>query len=405
MRYKDSAYYEYLKRNGLPDTDTNWAGYSYEREREASIPTDENSLVDLWHKITGSGLTTAEKQANAFNAEQAELQRTWAEGMYQKYNTISAQRKQWEDAGFNPAMAMTGGNAVQPAPTSASSASSVSPSAEPSFLMSLLSTVIGAIQNKRHLDIEDKKADNLGELQKAEAGLTETKNAIEKINEQYAEIQKQLEVSKTREQINNIIEDTRLKGTEILVNGERINLMVSQEWLNQSNYDLNTQKILESEAMVEKLTAAANLDRWNARKIEEMLPLEKAFTEAQTQLANARTDTERTQAKLNLENASKAFVDGMAQRHMIYSGYYEAQTDKLLQDTATGKARESYLKAGTGKLEAETEEAKASALVAKATVFSKIFKSYTTDLFTGSTTTYTDAKGKVTGTATTVSSY
>lgn len=378
---------------------------NYDKRVAASDSRNNNLLMNLINKVTGNALTDAEIEANTFNAEQAEIQRAWAEGMYQRYNTISAQRQQWEDAGFNPAMAMTGGNAVQPAPTSASSASSVSPSAEPSFLMSLLSTVIGAIQNKRHLDIEDKKADNLGELQKAEAGLTETKNAIEKINEQYAEIQKQLEVSKTREQINNIIEDTRLKGTEILVNGERINLMVSQEWLNQSNYDLNTQKILESEAMVEKLSASANLDRWNARKIEEMLPLEKAFTEAQTQLANARTDTERTQAKLNLENASKAFVDGMAQRHMIYSGYYEAQTDKLLQDTATGKAREGYLKAGTGKLEAETEEAKASALVAKATVFSKIFKSYTTDLFTGSTTTYTDAKGKVTGTATTVSSY
>ena len=384
---------------------------TYNKRVAVSDLRSNHFFMNVINKITGNALTDAEREANIFNSEEAEKARQWAEDMYYRNNTISAQRKQWEDAGFNPAMAMSGGNAVQPAPTSSSSASSVSPDSSPNVLIGLLSTVINAIQNKRQMDIENKKVDNLGELQKTQgklaetqAGLNDTKNHLEQINLKYADAEKQLSLYKIREQINNLIEDTTLKGTQVQVGKANISLMETQEALNASNMALNCQKILESEANVEKLAASANLDRWNARKIEEMLPYDKALTEAQTQLANAKTDTERTQAKLNLENASKAYVDGMAQRHMIISGYYEAQTDKLVQETLTGKAREQYLKAGTEKLSAEAQQARADATVATATVLSKVFKAYTIDLLTpgGSTTTTYNSKGEVVSSSTTV---
>ena len=382
----------------------------YNKQVAASDARSNHYLSNLINKITGNSLTDAEREANTFNAEQAELQRTWAEGMYQRYNTISAQRKQWEDAGFNPAMAMTGGNAVQPAPTSGSSASSVSPDSSPNVLIGLLSTVINAIQTKRQQDIENKKVDNLGELQKTQgklaetqAGLTDTKNQLEQINLKYADAEKQLGLYKTREQINNIIEDTKLKGTQIDVNGEQINLMVTQEWLNQSNYDLNTQKILESQAQVEKILSSANLDRWSARKIEELLPYEKAFTEAQTVLANAKTDTEKADAGLKLQQASKALVDTMYQKRMLEGGYVEALIDKTENEAVATERKGQFFKARTAQTYIQGVGDAADSIVAVGTIGSKLIRAYTVDLLKGgSTTTFRNSKGDITGTSTTV---
>ena len=367
-------------------------------------------LMNFINGITGARLTDSQNDANAFSAAEAEKARQWAEQMYQENGTISAQRKQWEDAGFNPAMAMTGGNAVQPAPTTSSSPQSVSPTSGPSGLISLLSTVINAFQTKRQLDIEDKKADNLGELQKTQgklaetqAGLTDTKNQLEQINLKYADAEKQLGLYKTREQINNIIEDTKLKGTQIEVNGEQINLMVTQEWLNQSNYDLNTQKILESQAQVEKILSSANLDRWSARKIEELLPYEKAFTEAQTVLANAKTDTEKADATLKLQQTSKALVDTMYQKRMLEGGYVEAIIDKTESEAVATERKGQFFKARTAQTYVQTVGDAVDDIVAIGTIGSKLIRAYTVDLLKGgSTTTFRNSKGDITGTSTTV---
>ena len=375
----------------------------------ASDARSNHFLMNLLNHMTGNALTDAEKEANFFNAEEAEKARQWAEDMYYANNTISAQRKQWEDAGFNPAMAMNGGNVVQPAPTTSSSASSVSPGSSPNVLIGLLSTVINAIQTRAQLNIENKKADNLGELQKTQgklaetqAGLTETKNQLEQINLKYADVEKQLGLYKTREQINNIIEDTKLKGTQIEVNGEQINLMVTQEWLNQSNYDLNTQKILESQAQVEKILSSANLDRWSARKIEELLPYEKEFTAAQTVLANAKTDTEKADAGLKLQQTAKSLVDTMYQKKMLDEGYVEAIIDKTEKEASATERKGQFFKARTAQTYTQIVGDAADSVVAVGTIVSKLIKAYTVDLFKGSTTTYTDAKGQVVGTSTTV---
>lgn len=382
----------------------------YAKMVAASDARSNHFLMNILDKISGNALTDAENEANIFNSEEAEKARQWAEDMYYKNNTISAQRQQWEDAGFNPAMAMSGGNAVQPAPTSSSSASSVSPDSSPNVLIGLLSTVINAIQNKRQMDIENKKVDNLGELQKTQgklaetqAGLTDTKNQLEQINLKYADAEKQLGLYKTREQINNIIEDTKLKGTQIDVNGEQINLMVTQEWLNQSNYDLNTQKILESQAQVEKILSSANLDRWSARKIEELLPYEKAFTEAQTVLANAKTDTEKADATLKLQQTAKTLVDTMYQKRMLEGGYVEAIIDKTENEAVATERKGQFFKARTAQTYIQGVGDAADAIVSVGTIGSKLIRAYTVDLLKGgSTTTFRNSKGDITGTSETV---
>lgn len=48
------------------------------------------------------------RENNQFNAEQAQIQRDWQENMYNTYQSPSARRKQYEEAGFNPYLAMNG---------------------------------------------------------------------------------------------------------------------------------------------------------------------------------------------------------------------------------------------------------------------------------------------------------
>lgn len=87
-------------------------------------------------------LTGAQREANAFAADQAALERDWSsseadqarqwqEDMYTRYNSPQAMIRQYQDAGLNPAL-MYGGATGQAAPTSTavpsgSAASSVSP--------------------------------------------------------------------------------------------------------------------------------------------------------------------------------------------------------------------------------------------------------------------------------------
>lgn len=77
-------------------------------------------LQNLWNRITGSGLTNAEKQANAYSASQAEIARQWEEEMKQKYSTPEG----YKAMGLNPALMYEG---VGSTGLSSSSPSSVQP--------------------------------------------------------------------------------------------------------------------------------------------------------------------------------------------------------------------------------------------------------------------------------------
>ena len=332
---------------------------------------------------------------NQFSWRSMIQQQNWQEDMINKYETPAAQVRMYKEAGLNPYQIGEQGVNVN-TPSSPGGMSSASVNSGPD-IMGVLSSIVGIALQKEQNDIARTnaeanyiKADSESYKNYVDAGLSDVNRQIQEINLKYADIEKQLSVYKTREEINNIIEDTKLKGTQIEVNGQQIDLMVSQEWLNQSNYDLNVQKILESKANVEKILSSANLDRWNAKKIEEMLPYEKAFTAAQTELANAKTETEKADAKLKLAQASKTYVDEMYQRRMMASGYIESLARKTENESMTEASRREYLNAKTDFTEAATTGQQIDNIVAGATIASKILKSYTVDLFTPSRSSSTE---------------
>lgn len=72
-----------------------------------------------------SGLTGAEREANAFSAQQAEIARDWQENFYNQYESPQAMIRQAQEAGINPAAIF--GNAMGGSAPSASAPTSVTP--------------------------------------------------------------------------------------------------------------------------------------------------------------------------------------------------------------------------------------------------------------------------------------
>lgn len=72
-----------------------------------------------------SGLTGAEREANAFSAQQAEIARDWQEKFYNQYESPQAMIRQAQEAGINPAAIF--GNAMGGSAPSSSAPTSVIP--------------------------------------------------------------------------------------------------------------------------------------------------------------------------------------------------------------------------------------------------------------------------------------
>lgn len=96
----------------------------------------DNLTGSLVNQVTKSELTGAEREANAFSANEAQKQRDWEEQM----SSTSYQRQvaDMRAAGINPAMAMSGSGASTPSGTSASSVSPTSPGISMSDIMQLV---------------------------------------------------------------------------------------------------------------------------------------------------------------------------------------------------------------------------------------------------------------------------
>lgn len=89
------------------------------------------ALASLWNKKTGAGLTGAEREANAFSAEQAQKQMDFQQQM--RDTQYQSAVSDMQNAGLNPAL-MYGSGASGNASPSGSAATSVSPTADGGLL-------------------------------------------------------------------------------------------------------------------------------------------------------------------------------------------------------------------------------------------------------------------------------
>lgn len=117
-------WYDLLKATG-PFASIGWLIHLFDRNRSLIDGIGEG-VNNVWNKYTGSALTGAEREANAFSAEQADKQRAWEEEM--RNTSFQAQVKDMQAAGLNAALMYGGAGSSGATVPSSASPSSVSPS-------------------------------------------------------------------------------------------------------------------------------------------------------------------------------------------------------------------------------------------------------------------------------------
>lgn len=166
----------------------------------------------IYNKVTGDALTGAEREANSFSAEQAQLERDWQEEMYLKYNSPSALMSQYREAGLNPAL-MYGQNVAGNMSANASAPSSVTPDSGSS-----LANIVDIIGLKSQIDLNKANA----RLANSNANVQDTENKwrdkLLDLTAQGKELANKLtneQIRKTASEVLNIDADKLLKDAQI----------------------------------------------------------------------------------------------------------------------------------------------------------------------------------------------
>lgn len=133
------------------------------------------------------------REQNAFNAKQAELQRSWQQDMYNRYGTAQAQAAQYRAAGLNPQLANISPQSIGAGSTAQSSESIPQQSLN-------FSGVGSAVQNGLQYYQQQQSIDNQKVVQDSVAALNETQGALNKA----LELQSNQKVEESKQTVANL---------------------------------------------------------------------------------------------------------------------------------------------------------------------------------------------------------
>ena len=236
-------------------------------------------VESLWNRITGRGQTNAERAAQDFSAQQAQINRDfqsaeaqiarqWQEDFYTQYQSPQAQVRQYQDAGLNPAL-MYGRGATPAASASTASngpmgdtAAGVVTPADPS---SLLNLVFGMAKLPSEIDLLNAQADDFRasatgkdiqnayspqvfeqNLRKGEMDILNTSAAITTAQYQWA-------LMSSQQQLNTIKASlTEAEITDVLASASLKEKQAATEVLKQSNLEV-TNDLIAAQIATEKM--------------------------------------------------------------------------------------------------------------------------------------------------------
>jgi hypothetical protein len=234
-------------------------------------------IKSLFNKSTGADLTSAERQTMDWNAEQAELNRSfqsaeaekarqWQEDYYNAYESPQARIRQYEDAGLNPALLygsqLGSGSAPSTSVPAGDSASVGMPSSGAGDLLSFIGEMmsIKSLVNNYNAGADAKRAE------------AENKRADTKLKEQQYEFNPELwrsEINKNEANTKNLLagveqlqastasifKDIDLKDSqidEIIARTDNIRVDTAKKELEKQGVEVNNRllaaKILETYA-------------------------------------------------------------------------------------------------------------------------------------------------------------
>lgn len=253
-----------------------------------------------------SGLTGAEREANAFTAEQAsisrnfeaqqaEIARDWQEQQYLQYNSPAAMIRQYQEAGLNPAL-MYGSSSGSSASMSTSipgspSGSSVSPhgAGDVASMVANLSMLKAQIENIK-ADTENKRA---------AAGESGARTNLLNIDASFESLLKSAELGKLGVETEKLSTDIQLIQSNIGKNKAEVNLFETQNAVNRVQLDiLKIDKEYKPDIYKHQLSKG-KVDIEQAKLLCSKLILEQSLIEAQTQ--GVQVNNQLTSQKVQTE--------------------------------------------------------------------------------------------------------
>ena len=260
---------------------------------------------NLWNRATGNALTTAEEQANQFSADEAQKQRDWETQM-----SNTAYQRQVADmkaAGINPALAMNGGASGASTP-SGSAATSVTPGASNmSDLVQLFMMPLHMKLLKSQMKLQSAQAADLtasASKKTAETAGVSIDNAwkdrLYKLEAEGKEARNRLTSAEEKQVYRNI--DKAIAETHKLY--------------AEANTETEKQFMYQTEAMLNDAKA------W---QIAEMMPYEKALSEAKT--------------GAEVASAAASFAQAAYQNGLINAGYIDALVNQANAGATEADAR------------------------------------------------------------------
>ena len=271
-----------------------------------------SGVESLWNRITGRGQTNAERAAQDFSAEQAQINRDfqsaeaqkarqWQEDFYTQYQSPQAQVRQYQEAGLNPAL-MYGRGATTAASASTASngpsgdtAAGVVTPADPS---SLLNMILGMAKLPSEIDLINAQADDF----RASATGKDIQNAYSP----------------------QILEQNLQRGEMDILNTEAAittaqyqwALMSSQEQLNLMKTSLTESEIsdvLASASLKEKQAATEVLKQANLEVTNDLLAAQIATEKMKPLMVEAQSVLARNQGvSISLDNFQKELTNGLS---------------------------------------------------------------------------------------------
>lgn len=239
-------------------------------------------VESLWNRVTGRGQTNAERAAQDFSAQQAQINRDfqsaeaqkarqWQEDFYTQYQSPQAQVRQYQDAGLNPAL-MYGRGAT---PAASASTASNGPSGDtaagvvtPADPSSLLNLVFGMAKLPSEIDLLNAQADDFRaaatgkdiqnayspqildqNLRKGEMDILNTQAAITTAQYQWA-------LMSSQEQLNLVKASlTEAEIKDVLASADLKEKQAATEVLKQANLEV-TNELLAAQIATEKMKPA-----------------------------------------------------------------------------------------------------------------------------------------------------
>lgn len=263
-----------------------------------------NGIDNLWNRVTGSGLTGAEREANAFTAAETEKAFDREVEFYEKYSSPKAQIQSQLQAGINPYSMSTGSGPV----ASSSSGSSVAPTGGTDLL--------GFVQSMLNFSLHKKEIESAISLNRS----VEAKN--------YADAENTVKNTSWIDRLNEINFDKMQ--SDIKLNQQKVNESIQAVQESVSRVNVNSKQIQIGDSVIELNGTQSELNKTkaicyelDAEKASLLMPYIQARQEAEIAYTNAKTDEARNSAEKLMYDANVSMLKGMVEADLISKGYYD----------------------------------------------------------------------------------